>query len=95
MGIGAVVNAVAFSGSFALFSMSTEAKRQKEADAIEKFQEDLAAWNQRKAGRAEFLANRQKEIAAAAASDKKILNTLLLYQQYFGPNNIPVDQTPI
>ena len=43
-----------------------------------KFQEDLAAWNQRKAERAEFLANRQKEIAAAAASDKETLNTLIL-----------------
>ena len=60
MGIGDVVNAIVVSVSNALFSMSTESERQKEADAREKFQEDLAAWNQRKAERAEFLADRKK-----------------------------------
>ena len=48
MGIGAVVNAVAFSEANSLFTMSTEAERENESDAKEKFQEDLAAWNQRK-----------------------------------------------
>ena len=45
MGLGAIVKAVAFFCANSLFSMSSEAERQKEADAREKFQEDLTAWN--------------------------------------------------
>ena len=66
--------------------------KDKKRPALEKNFKKTAAWNQRKAERAEFLANRQKEISAAAASGKETLNTLILYQQYFGPNNRPVDQ---
>ena len=93
MGIGAVVNALVFSGANTLFAMKTEAERKKESDAKEKFQEDLAVWNQRIAERAKCLATRQKEISVALASDKETLSTLSLYQKYCSPNKRPLDQS--
>ena len=54
----------AFSGANFLFSMSTEAERKKESDAQERFQEDLAVWNQRKAERSEYLATGQSRISS-------------------------------
>ena len=87
MGIGAMVNALVFSGANSLFSMSTVAKRKKESDAKEKFQEALVAWNQRRAERAENRAARQKEISSAYRNimhtiwmiiKVKILRTILL-----------------
>ena len=70
-------------------------KESKVSDAArEKFQEDLAAWNQRKIARDEFLAKRRQEATEAAASDSQTLDSLRIYQQFFGHNNdIPINQS--
>ena len=73
--------------------MASEQERKDSDAARQTFQEDLAAWNQRKIARDEFLAKRRQEAASAAASDSQTLDSLRLYQQFFGPNNdIPIDQ---
>ena len=93
MGVGALVNALTFSGGNALFNMASEQERKDSNAARQKFQEDLAAWNQRKIARDEFLAKRRQEVAEAAASDSQTLDSLRIYQQFFGPNNdMPIDQ---
>ena len=93
MGVGALVNTLAFSGGNALFSMASEQETKDSDSARQKFQEDLAAWNQRKIARDEFLAKRLQEAADSAVSDTQTLDSLRVYQQFFGPNNdIPIDQ---
>ena len=76
MGVGALVNALAFSGGNALFCMSSEKERKDVDAARQKFQEDFAAWNQRKIARDEFLAKGKQEAAEAAASDSETVDSL-------------------
>ena len=93
MGVGALVNALAFSGGNALCNMASEQERKDSDAARQTFQEDLAAWNQRKIARDEFLAKRRQKAVEAAASDNQTLDSLRIYQQFFGPNNdIPINQ---
>ena len=94
---GAVVNAVAFSGTNFVFSRLTDhgAEERKRQDlALEKLQRARNDWNKDQMKRLDFINKRQREKKFARAYINNVDETMLGYYQVFAKQIKPLSPEP-
>ena len=89
---GAVVNAIAFSGSNFLFStLSGSAERKRHDLALEKLQRDRDGWNQARLKRIDFI---NKQLKKQDLAEKNFQNVDEAMQEYYDLTGVLMDSIP-
>jgi hypothetical protein len=82
---GAMVNALAFSGSNFLFSsLSSSAERKRHDLALEKLQHDRDTWNQARLQRVDFINEKLKEQGHATRTFQDVNDAMRAYHELIG-----------
>jgi hypothetical protein len=82
---GALVNALAFSGSnFFFSSLSSSAERKRHDLALEKLQHDRDTWNQARLQRIDYINEKLKEQGHAERTFQDVDNAMRVYHELIG-----------
>ena len=82
---GAVVNALAFTGSNFLFSTMSSSKERKRHDlALEKLQHDRDSWNEARLKRVDFINEKLKEQGHAERTFRNVDDAMRAYHDLTG-----------
>jgi hypothetical protein len=82
---GALVNALAFSGSNFLFSsLSSSAERKRHDLALEKLQHDRDGWNQARLQRIDYINKKLKEQGHSERTFQDVDNAMRVYHELIG-----------
>jgi hypothetical protein len=91
---GAIVNALAFSGSQYLFSGDTDAERKRHDEAVERLQAAQSAWSQQRTMRLEFLNDESHREQHAVRTFQDIDQAMQEYALVTGKKLDPLDPEP-